>query len=211
MNKLLGIIQTVFSFIPKTKQTQFLTWIGKKAGVKVSTIEDAMIALGKMSYDTAKEAAKYIAPAFLVDYIEDLASDSPKPETIKQIASAESAVKSSTDLTNALKRFLSGASATSEPIDVEFVARTLNAKTADADGRGELTIDDLAAKSFAMQEAFRAGESLRKYEVMTNVANVRTMEYEVDRVGGLLGLSRKQVIELAQLLRKIDGSYEGLL
>lgn len=206
MSKALQLLRSLFNMVPNSKKASFLKWLSKKLGTKVTSIEQAISVLASKGKDVVVDALKYIAPAFMVDYIADLLNDDTSDEAIRRIASRESVATGSTALANQLRSFL-----IDRQEEIEAVGEIMDNTTESADGEKGLSIYDIETKVGALDRAKELVVERKRIDVASQAAVVRNMERDLDRVRSLLGLSRAQAVELATLFHKIDASYEALL
>lgn len=213
MNALVNLLQRAISSGAAKVGSGFFSKFNRVFGTNVKSIDGAKKALSKLapSRKTITDLVNVIGTGWLGYEVSELTD-----ATVRQIASTESEKLGTTDLANLIKTAIDVADGLlSSNYDKDDLAKAagqiLDGNIANNDGDSKMTADDMYLEENARIAQRLAYTEVRSDKVRNIAEQYNSMKARLTRASQLLGLTPVQVIELSELLKDIDLSYEGLL
>lgn len=213
MNALVSLFQRAISTGAAKAGPALFSKFNKLFGTNVKSVGGATTALSKLapSRKTITDLVNVIGTGWLGYEVSEL-SDS----MVRQIASTESEKLGTTDLANLIKSAvivadnLLGVNYDKDDL-AKAAGQILDGNIANNDGDSKLSAEDMYLEENARIAQRVAFTEVRSEKVRNIADQYNSMKGRLTRASQLLGLTPVQTIELAELLRDIDLSYEGLI
>lgn len=213
MNALVSLLQRAISTGATKVGPALFSKFNKVFGTNVKNVGGATAALSKLapSRKTITDLVNVIGTGWLGYEVSNL-SDT----MIRQIASTESEKLGTTELANLIRSAVNIADgllgATYDKDDLAKAAgQILDGNISNNDGDSKLSAEDMYLEENARIAQRVAYTEVRSGKVRDIADKYNSMKNRLTRASQLLGLTPVQTIELAELLRDIDLSYEGLI
>lgn len=199
-----SLVSYVVSKIPQQYVAIFVKEFNKLFKTAVANLDQVLVSIKRFKFSDLQKALKLAVSTYIGYEVVDFGVDS-----IKKIASDESSKYQTTEVANALHEVL--VMGAKKLLSIEDAAKIYDAEVEDADGVRGVSSKDLALKHEASIVAHNAFVETQIPQVRDAAAIVKSMKHDLMRSSRILGVTEEAVIELAEILRRVNASYREVI
>lgn len=212
MGGLASLASRLASQFPRLFTKEFYSNFNRFFNVNVKSVAGVEKALSKIapSKETLLGLVNAASAATMAIQLTDLSANS-----MKQLASAESKELGTTDFTNLIKGLVNVAGELLSDKEwsnlLSAASDILDGNVANNDGEKGVSLEDAYIEVNARKAQELAYVEARSRKMADVALTYKAQRAKLERASAILGVSMANVIELAELLKDIDMSYENVL